>query len=58
MTSRNEKQMVGVFVMPGKNPGGMLTTQDKHNLVCQKVARLKVSLAQGMILRERLRYPD
>ena len=31
---------------------GMLTTQDKHNLCCQKVARLKVSLAQGVDLGE------
>ena len=36
----------------------MLTTQDKHNLGCQKVARLRVSLAQGMIGRERLMYLD
>ena len=36
----------------------ILTTQDKHNLVCQKVARLKVSLAHGMIGRERFRYLD
>ena len=28
----------------------MLTTQDKHNLCCQKVASLLVSLAQGVDL--------
>ena len=33
---------------------GMLTTQDNHNPGCQRVARLKVSLAQGMIGREGL----
>ena len=39
-----------------KYRGSMLTTQDKHNPGCQRVARLKVSLAQGFIGSERLRY--
>ena len=34
----------------------MLTTKDKHYLGCQKVARLKVSVAQGLIGSEQLRY--
>ena len=31
----------------------MLTTQNKHNLCCQKVATLQVSLAQGVDLEEK-----
>ena len=34
----------------------MLTTKDKHDLCCQKVARLQVSLAQGVGGSEQLRY--
>ena len=32
-----------------RHGASMLTIQDKHNPGCQRVARLKVSLAQGMI---------
>ena len=34
----------------------MPTTQDKHNLGYQRVARLQVKLAQGVDRSERLRY--
>ena len=34
----------------------MLTTQDKHDLCCQKVARALGNLAQSMTGREWLRY--
>ena len=41
---------IQTFFISPTSQGIMLTTQDKHNLCCQKVARLLVSLAQGVDL--------